>query len=202
MGFYSKQDQNPTLSAFAFGFVGLRASGRVRRPQRLPAAPVTLTQYPERYVVQRESSQHSRRRSEATADLADAPEIFQNSRILDDLLPVAFPLKTLSKLVSGKKWLTCGLLQQTGPHSCPRRISIYFCHIRSHATRSRPTTSPAAAVTSLTIYCDRERASGVATPLQRLLRGRRRHFDRVRNRSQFGNLRGPAADRVSIEIPK
>ena len=67
--FYSKQDQNSRMQIIPSGFSTFLASGRVRRPQRLPAAPVTLTQYPERYVVQRESSRNFRCRPEAAADL-------------------------------------------------------------------------------------------------------------------------------------
>ena len=105
MELYSKQDHNSCIRKFPYKFGTFQARGRVRRPQRLSSGTVTLTQYPERYVVQRESSRNFRRRLEDAADLAIAPKMLPNFLILDDLPPVAFPLKTLSKSDPGKKWL-------------------------------------------------------------------------------------------------
>ena len=87
MEFYSKQDHPRIIPSKFNTFLD---SGRVRRPQRLPAATVTPTQYPERYVVSRDPQHNFWRPLELAADLADAPKIDRKVRILSGLWPVQF----------------------------------------------------------------------------------------------------------------
>ena len=106
--FYSKQDYYTGIAEIPNKFSTFPSTGRVRRPQRLPAATNTLTQYPERYVVPRDPPHNSRRLFETADDVADAPKMDSKTRFFSDLSWVQFLYKILYKCDSGKKWSAGG----------------------------------------------------------------------------------------------
>ena len=113
------------------------------------------------------------------------PKSIAKVAFFSDLSWVAFPLKTLSKWNSGKKWNACGVLQQTGLFYWHTEISdrdlLHFTlEGASDGLRFSPTPPKYLVGTLRGMWCSATRRT---TPDGVL--GRRRRRGRARNRSTF-----------------